>query len=72
MRQNSKTYHWWNNGWHFPLPLKVDPPGYERCDKPVEVELNFKHIFNTLGKRRTLNKNSLGVVDRKKIWRSSG
>ena len=45
------------------VPVDVDPAGYQRVDKPVEVDLDFAVLLQALGKPGTFDPDSLRVVD---------
>jgi hypothetical protein len=45
------------------VPLDVDPAGYPRVDRPVEVDLDFAALLSALGKPGTFSPDSLRVTD---------
>ncbi|MFN0158702.1 MAG: DUF1349 domain-containing protein [Bacteroidota bacterium] len=54
---------WWNDAWHFRVPLQVHTNGYERHDKPVEYALDFSIALASLGTSGTFNENSIRLVE---------
>ncbi len=56
---NSSNAQWWNNAWHYRVPVTVGANGFTRTDKPAEVTLNF----TTLLGGGTLNDNSIRVIE---------
>ena len=54
---------WWNNSWHFRVPVTVDPAGFERYEKPVDVSMNFTQMLGVLGQAGALDETSLRVVE---------
>jgi len=54
---------WWNNSHRYRVPLQINAAGYERFDKPVEVNLNFTQLLQTLGASGAFDPNSLRVIE---------
>ncbi|MBI1878025.1 MAG: hypothetical protein HYR94_07330 [Chloroflexi bacterium] len=54
---------WWNNAYHYRVPIEVKANGYERYNKPVEALLNFTQLLTALGKSGVLDLNSIHVVE---------
>jgi len=54
---------WWDSDWQFRVPVEVQAAGYARLDRPVEVELNFTQLLNSLGHSGALDQNSLRVIE---------
>ncbi len=51
---------WYNNTWHYRLPVTVQANGHPRFDKPVELDLNFTSL---LPGGATFSENSLRIVE---------
>jgi hypothetical protein len=54
---------WWNTSWRYRVPVNVDPAGFQRSARPVDVTLNFTQLFATLGASGSFNENSLRVIE---------
>ncbi len=54
---------WWNPRWHYRVPVTVSANGFERTDKPAEVPINFSSFFAAVGSARTLDTNSIRVIE---------
>ena len=54
---------WWNPRWHYRVPVTVSANGFERTEKPAEVPVNFSSLFSAIGSARTLDTNSIRVVE---------
>jgi hypothetical protein len=54
---------WWLGGGHFRLPLDVKAAGYDRFDRPVEVDLDFTEVLTGLRREAALNDASLRLVE---------
>lgn len=54
---------WWNNAHRYRVPLQINAAGYERFDKPAEVNLNFTQILQSLGAGGAFDPNSLRVIE---------
>ncbi|MEW6234068.1 MAG: hypothetical protein AB1656_01655 [Candidatus Omnitrophota bacterium] len=44
----AKPAEWWDGRWTYRLPVMIQTGGYERIDKPVEIELDFIVLFNSV------------------------
>jgi len=53
----------WNTAWPFRLPIKVNTAGYERINKPVEVDLDFAQLRKTLGRNVAFSPASIRLVE---------
>ena len=49
--------------WHFRVPVTVDPAGFERYEKPVDVSMNFTQMLGVLGQAGTLDETSIRVIE---------
>lgn len=58
---------WWDASRHFRLPVTVGAAGFERFEKPVEVDLDFTQLLSELGQTGTLDENSIRVVETNSI-----
>jgi len=47
----------------FRLPVTVGVGGFERVEKPVDINVNFTQLFKDLGKTGTLDENSIQIVE---------
>jgi hypothetical protein len=54
---------WWNNAWHYRVPVTVDSAGYARTDKPVEVLINFTNLLDGLNRVEPLLLDSIRVIE---------
>ena len=63
LAQSLEAQTWWNTRWHYRVPVSVSANGYERRDKPAEVALNFSQLFTAVGPARTLDTNSLRIIE---------
>ncbi len=50
---------WWDTSRHFRLPITVSATGYERYDKPVELNINFTQFL----KSTSLDERSIRIVE---------
>lgn len=63
MRPAAAQDGWWDTGLRFRLPLRVDPQGTARSDRPAEVALDFSAALAVLGAGASLDPASLQVVE---------
>jgi len=54
---------WWLGGGHFRVALEVKAAGYDRFDRPVEVDLDFTEILGLLRREAALNDAAIRVVE---------
>lgn len=54
---------WWNPRWHYRVPVTVAANGFERTAKPAEVSINFSSLFSAVGSARTLDTNSIRLIE---------
>lgn len=57
------AYPWWDDSRSFRYTVTVDANGYERIDKPVDVNINFTKLIKGIGKTGTLDENSIRIVE---------
>jgi hypothetical protein len=61
--QQLQAQPWWSTRWHYRVPVSVSANGYERSDKPAELVVNFSQLFTAIGPVRTLDTNSLRIIE---------
>lgn len=54
---------WWNRDWHYRLAIKADANGYQREDKPVELEIDFTILLSHIGVNDSIIESSLRLVE---------
>lgn len=54
---------WWSATRRFRLPVEIKANGYQRINKPAEVEVNFTQLLNALGQASPFSENSLRVIE---------
>jgi hypothetical protein len=54
---------WLEQGCQYRVPVRVYASGYERVDKPVEVEMNFTQLFRQIDKRGRFDSKSIRVTE---------
>ncbi|MEO8168130.1 MAG: hypothetical protein ABI623_07785, partial [bacterium] len=54
---------WWNQRWHYRVPVTISANGFDRTNKPAEVPINFSSLFAAVGSLRTLDSNSIRPVE---------
>ena len=54
---------WWDTARSFRVPVTVDPAGFERYEKPVDVSMNFTQVLGVIGQTGTLDETSIRVVE---------
>ncbi|VVB55280.1 Carbohydrate binding domain protein [uncultured archaeon] len=54
---------WWDTSRRFRVPVTVDPAGFERYEKPVDVSVNFTQMLRVYGQAGTFDENSIRVVE---------
>lgn len=42
-----------NEGWDYRIPVEINVGGFERTDKPVELNMNFSKMLKSMGKSGT-------------------
>ena len=74
-QEHQRVDIWLNNGTHkakgvwldqtlkYRVPIRVKAAGYERFDKPVEVEMNFSQLLKRIEKAEKLDVQSIRVVE---------
>ena len=63
-QEHQRVDIWLNNGTYkakgawldeenkYRVPVRVSAAGYERMDKPVEVDINFSQLLRRIGKKK--------------------
>jgi len=54
---------WWDSRWHYRVPVTVWANGFERRDKPAEIEIDFAKALDDLGSASRLQDMSIRVVE---------
>ncbi len=70
-RQATVTIHdndaapsnWWDNNWHYRVPISVDVGNFDRADQVVDRAINFTSVLTNLNRNRTLILDSIRVVE---------
>lgn len=55
--------NWWDSQWDYRVPVTFSGNGFQRQNKPAEVEINFNGLISSLGEVGTLDPNSIRVVE---------
>ncbi|MCX9009629.1 MAG: PGF-pre-PGF domain-containing protein [Candidatus Methanoperedens sp.] len=63
MVSEAPSVPWWDASRRFRLPVTAGAAGFERFEKPVEVDLNFTQLLSGPGQTGTLDENSIRVVE---------
>lgn len=61
--QTTAVGPWWNENWHFRIPVTVSAAGYNRSNKLAEAEINFTSLINSLGQSGPLNVDSIRMIE---------
>ncbi len=54
---------WWDSSRNFRLPVTINSAGFERIDKPIEVNVDFTQLLNNIGKTGSFDDNSLHIIE---------
>jgi len=64
---NKGTYKakgaWLDEACEYRVPVRVSAAGYERLDKPIEVEINFNQLLRRTGKKKIDDAKSIRVTE---------
>ena len=53
----------WDTLRNFRVPATIDPTGFERYNKPVDININFTQMLGILGQTGTFDETSIKVVE---------
>jgi hypothetical protein len=74
-QEHQRVDIWLNNGMYradgawldqecqYRVPVRVNASGYERRDKPVEVDMNFTQLFRRIGKAVRFDSDSIRIAE---------
>ncbi len=54
---------WWNSQWRYRIPVAISADGYERYERPSEIQVNFTQALAALGQSLPLDENSIRVIE---------
>ncbi|HYN45004.1 MAG TPA: carbohydrate binding domain-containing protein [Candidatus Limnocylindrales bacterium] len=54
---------WWDTSRRLRIPVTVDPAGFERYEKPVDVSVNFTQMLRVYGPAGTFDEKSIRVIE---------
>lgn len=54
---------WWNNDWHFRVPVQSPVISSEIKDFPVKVKVNFSRLLGLIGKKGVFDEKSIRIID---------
>jgi hypothetical protein len=58
----SNSGKWWNDNWHFRIPVQTLDICSEAKDFPIKVNINFTKLLKLIGKKGVFDENSLRVI----------